>query len=519
MPETIPPPVEATYHPSLLRRMIGFGLIGACGVVGSYVALGITDPSASEVIGLSRVEVETNTSGSVEALHAPLTDTSTGIGLHITLDPTVNEDDTALIANKLPQVAERISEADAGEEVFDIFADEYSVELETLARDIAIKTGRTLAIGGLIGLGAGLLLARKANLWVPPETIGRKGLLVGTLVLSSLGLSAAEMGTTYLSVDQTAAVRNFELRVKNLVNDQLASSTRSAVYNLDAIGVEVQKQLRRALGYTNLPEPRDTSNETIFVIGADEHNHPLAARTYRTLARAANAEGILSLGDTVDNATVPEQDALSGIDPFGVHFEGYQEITSCQVFNAKGECTKPGEQFPFAILDGNHRLADPEATKRLLGMTDLHQATSFEGVTLAALSDACADFTLDCSNGNAKAENIKQAEAYLAQLEEAGELPDSIFLASYDAVEVFAGKIPYIFAAGKHAFDTKEVKGSTVIYVGSIGQGGFRGAREASALIVSLDNQSGAVRTCTAVRWQATDSAYQPTVQNCFAGS
>lgn len=515
MPETVATPLETLPPINMLRRAAGIGLVALCGVAGSYGALYASNPQSSEVIGPARITLQTDVNGSVDVANAPLTDTSFGIGGEADIELTIASEDTAKIAAKLPAVAEQMSKTKTGEGAFDIFTEAYKPELDELAKDIALKTAGVLSVGALGGLGLGLLLARRANLWIPPTIRTKQGLLAGLLVVSSLGISAGEMSLTYVSVDKKEMVGNFERQLKDVISENLSTTTRKKLYDLDAVGDTVRRNLINAFRILDVYPSNDDGSQTI-VIGSDEHNNPLAPRDYAAIAQAVQADGIISAGDTVDNATPLEQQlAEEGITGYGVHFEGYQQVTSCEAYDANLACTKPGKRLPFGILQGNHHLENFDDFIRKTGLINLDHATAFLGVPIAALNDACIG-TIDCTDGKGKVANREQAEQYLDDLKNSGqELPQSIVVASQDAAEVFAGTIPYIFAGGKHKFSVDEVDGSNIIYLGTIGQGGIRNAPEASALVVKMGKQ-GDVLACQVARWQAFDDKITPSVGDCF---
>jgi hypothetical protein len=147
-------------------------------------------------------------------------------------------------------------------------------------------------------------------------------------------------------------------------------------------------------------------------------------------------------------------------------------------------------------------------------MDNLDKAKTFNGIPIISLADACFVDSSGCRGDDAKTVNQEYAKQQLIDLQSSGDpLPKIGFFASYDAANEFIGEIDTLIVGGRHEYSRKSKDGSDIYYVPTVGQAFPRGAREAGALILSIQSD-GTLLQCSNVSWQ-TLQAKSPTITDC----
>lgn len=494
-----------------LRSFLAKSAIVACSTIGAAVSLISQQPSAERTIGPVTIDADVAYGQDIEVLGLSAADSKYGIGMDVSIKaPDLNE--IPDISRRLAPISQQIASKNNESTVLELVQKEYYPEINSMKNELVVESLLYLGAGALAGgfLSAKVLerLGQDRRTWKFIVASSIAGMLVvGGAEFHSLG-----------SVNTTEAADKLSTELRQPFDEYLMTSTSDMLVNLDSINEETRKQIARLVRISSALSGKQSTVPTeaqTWVIYSDSHGLPTAPETIETLAQSTNADAILGEGDYGNTGNELEMDLMDGFSVDETSFIGFNDIRLCNTWDTlKNICTARGERFPHGTLSGNH---DPKVILSLfesLGMTNLDKADSFNGIPIISLADACFVDSEGCRGDNAKTVNQDYAKQQLISLQSTGQpLPKIGFFASYDAADEFIGEIDTLVVGGKHEFSHKSKEGSEIYYVPTVGQAFPRGAREAGALILSIQ-ADGTLLQCSNVSWQALQ-AKTPTIAAC----
>lgn len=507
-PET--PPDSPHRLRTFLTRNAARAAIVACGVLGAGAAMVSQQPDAERVIGPVSVDTQVVFSPDVEVIGLPVADTEYGIGMDVSVK--VRLDNIPEISRRLAPLAEQIASKDNHKTIVELVGDEYAPEINSMKHELIRESLLYMCFGAIAGSFAAAKIIEKLG----SERQGWRFLLASGMagVLLVSGAEYQSLGT----IDTNKSAERLSQELRQPFDKYLLTSTSDMLVNLDSIDTETRMQITRLvriIGALNQKQPEEAIDSQTWVIYSDSHELPTVPGTVETLAQSTNANAVMGLGDYGNTGNEFEMGLLGGFAFDKTHFTGFDDIRTCASWNVpENVCDQRGDILPHGALSGNHDPANILDIFKDLGMTNLDQMGSFNGIPIFALSDACFVDSPGCRGDDARTVNQQYAENQLIRMEANGRpLPKIGFFASYDAAEVFFGKIDTLIVGGKHEFSHVERKGSEVYYVGTVGQAFPRGAKEAGALILSL-GADGTLLQCGDVSWQ-TLGLSNPKIGSC----
>ncbi len=502
------PQIEPTHR---LRSFLAKSAIVACSTLGAAVSLISQQPSAERTIGPVTIDADVAYGQDIEVLGLSAADSKYGIGMDVSIKAPDLEQ-IPEISRRLAPISQQIASKNNESTVLELVQKEYYPEINSMKNELVAESLLYLGVGALAGgfLSAKVLerLGQDRRTWKFIIASSMAGMLVvGGAEFQSLG-----------SVNTTEAADRLSTELRQPFDEYLMTSTSDMLVNLDSINDETRKQIARLVRISNAlsRQPSEIPEDTqTWIVYSDSHGLPTAPETIETLAQSANADAILGEGDYGNTGNEIEMDLLDGLSLNETNFIGFNDIRTCDSWDAlKSSCSKRGDRLPHGALSGNH---DPENIYSIfnqLGMINLDQARSFNGVPIFSLSDACFVDSPGCRGDDAKTVNQEYAKHQLIDLQNSGDpLPKIGFFASYDAADEFIGEIDTLIVGGRHEFSHKSKDGSEIYYVPTVGQAFPRGAREAGALILSIQSD-GTLLQCSNVSWQ-TLQARTPTITSC----
>lgn len=506
------PELETQIEPShRLRTIAAKSVIVACGALGAAASMISQQPSAERTIGPVSIDAEVAYSPTIQVLGLTAAESRYGIGMDIDIKAP-DLDEIPDISRRLAPIAQTVASNKNESTVLELIQEEYTPEINGMKNELIAESLLYLGVGALAGsfLSAKLLekLGNNRQSW--------KFVLASTVV-GVLAVGAAEFQSLgNVNSDNSAERLSQELRQP--FDKYLMTSTSNMLVNLDSINEETRKQIERFVGITNSLsrfQPAIDADSQVWLVYSDSHVSPTAAETIETIAQAANADAITGLGDYGNTGNDLEMDVLDGLAMDQTYFIGFNDIRTCKTWDELSDiCKERGELLPHGAVSGNH---DPEKIVALfdqLGMTNLNEATSFNGISIVSLADACFVDSVGCRGDAVETINRDYANNQLIQLKASGSpMPKIGFFASYDAADVFIGEIDTLIVGGKHEFSHITKDGSEIYYVPTVGQAFPRGAKEAGALILTVKSD-GALLQCSNVSWQ-TLKTKTPSISSC----
>lgn len=494
-----------------IRSFLAKSAIVACSTLGAAVSLISQQPSAERTIGPVTIDADVAFGQDIEVLGLSAADSKYGIGMDVSIKAPDLEQ-IPEISRRLAPISQQIASKNNNSTVLELVQEEYYPEINSMKNELIAESLLYLGVGALAGgyLSAKVLerLGQDRRTWKFIVASSMAGMLVvGGAEFQSLG-----------SVNTTEAADRLSTELRQPFDEYLMTSTSDMLVNLDSINDETRKQIARLVRISNAlsrqPSIAPTDAQT-WVIYSDSHGLPTAPETIETLAQSANADAILGEGDYGNTGNELEMDLLDGLSFDGTNFIGFNDIRSCASWDTQNSsCTKRGDRLPHGALSGNH---DPAIILSLfdqLGMDNLDKAKTFNGIPIISLADACFVDSSGCRGDDAKTVNQEYAKQQLFDLQSSGDpLPKIGFFASYDAANEFIGEIDTLIVGGRHEYSRKSKDGSDIYYVPTVGQAFPRGAREAGALILSIQSD-GTLLQCSNVSWQ-TLQAKSPTITDC----
>ncbi len=511
-----PQPGTELHGPGRIRKALGALAVVTGGALGAWAALGVAQPSAERTIGPGPVEATVGWGNSVDALGISIGDTRL-IGADIDVSIDLSSENVHQSIQRLGPIVETFDD-EGNEAAFEAFLSEYDAEIKGLAIELGLETTGVIALGAVAGAWSTLRLLEKAKFRVRPDShVKRIQHVAAGTVMAVLGAGA---GVTYNAYQlnsedvQKKVIRELEQPFR----DYLQTGTSKMAFNLNELSSEARTQIGRWLRITNSlanTDPSAAEDTYIWGVYADPHNLPTVPATLETIGRSGNIDALIGLGDYNNTGADFEISSLQGATIGDTPFIGYDDITSCESWEDNGlTCDQPGPPFPHAALSGNHDPTDMADIFDTLGLEPLHEIPEFHDVPVIALNDACY-VDQSCHGDEYRERNAAQGEAYLAELLENNRpLPKIGFFASSEAAKPFYGYLDTIIVGGKHSFSVSEEESSTIVHVGSVGQGFPRTSKQASMLLIQVDDEGG-MTDCINISWQTLRRA-QPKLEPCL---
>lgn len=404
----------------------------------------------------------------------------------------------------------------------------YGPDFDNALRNLGIKTVLLFSAGATTSVALTNFALKKIN----GDHINPGRTPIKKLAIPAVAIILAATTATILpvsKVDRSALMPRVEEILADPVEEFLLTGTSKMAVNFDTVSEGISTQLSRAMALEDAlaraartQQPR-TDESASYLIVSDPHNLPTAPMLIEDLARAANVDGIIILGDFLNTGAQFEIEALFGIQIGETQFQGFDDIKSCKVM-VGSVCDEEGNRFPIYGLSANHDVTNMENVFKLLGIIPL--STEFpeflEGQV--ALDDACFVDDPSCQGEGAHAQRNqeKAGEHFIERdigVDEGSVAPTVGFFAQSDAARVFEDNLEVIFTAGRHKFSSEKNGERVFIEVGSIGQGGPRPSNTSNAVIARFSRSPDGpveLESCTSAEWDLYGPPQRVSVSPCI---
>lgn len=373
----------------------------------------------------------------------------------------------------------------------------YGEEAQKLMLKLLAKSTATFTFGFVLGNYLAEKAIRKLKNETQLDSLPNQSHFIKSIAIA-VAMATVIQTINYKDIDKEEFLFQLENAINQPIEQYLLTGTSKAAANMDSISREVSLNVARLLkiqrDLQNGAESveKNADNQVNYLIVSDLHNLPTAPKEIESILRAVGADGLIYLGDFLNNGAQYEVDALSGITLGDTKFQGLDDIRQCTAYDAMLKCIAEGNPFPAFALSGNHDTSTLMDNLATLGIKNLEDTKPPGLENTFALRDACYINQKECL-GDYKDDEKAFGEQALNEFLEKYPDPDSRpkigFFASKEAAEVFIneGIFETIIYGGDHLFSVRTTNGTKVIGVGTAGAGGPRGADYSNAISVSFN--------------------------------